>query len=145
MSKNKQKKTSERLPVPVEKPSDIVKGESSKASEPAAVTAAATKSGVIDGPGRPKTRPLGYVDPTKERALPAPVHIWLKGGERVRLKKTQEYADGVVVREGEIGTTVNPSSQAASWVVSFPKAGAGKLRVVPQWDLERVDAAPAGH
>jgi hypothetical protein len=133
MSK-KNKKTSERL-VPVEKPQD----QATQASPPPGPR--------LEEPPPParKGRALGYTDPGTERGLPAPVSIWLQGGERVRLKKTQEYADGVVVREGEIGTTVNPSSQAASWVVSFPKVAGSKLRVVPQWDLERVDRAPAAH
>lgn len=88
---------------------------------------------------------LDYQDPGAQRDLPKPYHVAFRGGEKVRLKKTQEYADGVVVTAGEVGFTVNPSSQAASWSVNFPKAGRGKPRVVPEWLLERVDAPKAAH
>ncbi|HZU96475.1 MAG TPA: hypothetical protein VFF73_07285 [Planctomycetota bacterium] len=82
-------------------------------------------------------------DPGKERGLPAPAHVSFQGGEKVRLKKAQEYADGVTVAAGEVGFTINPSSQAASWSVNFPKAGKGKPRVVPEWLLERLEAPKA--
>jgi hypothetical protein len=84
-------------------------------------------------------------DPGKERGLPSPPHVAFTGGEKVRLKKTQEYADGCVVQAGEVGLTMNPSSQAASWSVNFAKAGRGKPRVVPEWLLERVGPAKAAH
>jgi hypothetical protein len=82
---------------------------------------------------------------TVDRDLPKPPHVSFVGGEKVRLKKAQEYADGVVVPAGEVGFTINPSSQAASWSVNFPKAGKGMPRVVPEWLLERVDAPKSAH
>ena len=88
---------------------------------------------------------LDYQDPGAQRGLPVPAHVSFVGGEKVRLKKAQEYADGVVVQAGEVGFTVNPSSQAASWCVNFPKGGHGKPRVVPEWLLERVDAPKPAH
>ena len=88
---------------------------------------------------------LAYDDPGTQRGLPAPSVHTLVGGERVRLKRAQTYADGVVIREGEEGVTLNPSSQAAHWCVRFPKAGGGKPRVVPEWQLQRLDAAPLAH
>jgi hypothetical protein len=88
---------------------------------------------------------LDYQDPGAQRGLPQPPHVAFVGGEKVRLKKTQEYADGVVVQAGEVGLTINPSSQAASWSVNFPKAGRGKPRVVPEWLLERTEPARGGH
>ncbi len=88
---------------------------------------------------------LDYQDPGKARELPRPPHVSFVGGERVKLKKAQEYADGVVVQAGEVGFTVNPSSQAASWSVNFPKGGRGKARVVPEWLLERLDPPKGAH
>jgi hypothetical protein len=65
------------------------------------------------------------------RPLPAPMHLDLGGGEIVELTEDQVFADRVVVRAGERGTALYPSSQAASWVVRFPRVGS-KLRVVPE-------------
>ena len=80
-----------------------------------------------------------------DRERPQPPHVAFEGGEKVRLKKAQEYADGVVVQAGETGFTIAPSSQAASWSVNFPKAGRGKPRVVPEWLLERMEAPKGAH
>jgi len=88
---------------------------------------------------------LDYEDPGAARGLPHPPHVAFVGGEKVRLKKSQEYADGAVVHAGEIGFTIAPSSQAASWSVDFPVAGRRKPRVVPEWLLERVEAPKASH
>ncbi|MBI3722938.1 hypothetical protein HY251_03135 [bacterium] len=89
---------------------------------------------------------LACVDPGKERGLPPPVQHHFQGGEKVRLTKTQVYGqDGVTIKEGEIGFLVNPSSQAACWAVRFPKAGCGKLRIVPEWELEPQEPSRATH
>jgi len=88
-------------------------------------------------------RPEGQEVNTVDRDLPKPPRVSFAGGEKVRLKKDQEYADGVTVPAGAIGFTINPSSQAASWSVDFGKVGMGKPRVVPEWLLERVEAAKA--
>lgn len=78
--------------------------------------------------------------------LPPPMQIAFRGGELVELTKDQHYADLVVVRAGERGKTICPSSQAAHWVVLFPRIGP-ETRVVPEWRLRRPEgaAAPAGH
>jgi hypothetical protein len=88
---------------------------------------------------------LDYQDPGAARELPQPPHVSFVGGEKVRLKKAQEYADGVVVAAGEVGVTIAPSSQAASWSVNFAKAGRGKPRVVPEWLLERTGPPKKAH
>lgn len=75
--------------------------------------------------------------------LPAPMRIAFKGGELVELTKDQHYADLVVVRAGERGKTICPSSQAAHWVVLFPRIGS-ETRVVPEWRLRRVEGAGGG-
>ena len=65
------------------------------------------------------------------RDLPPPMKSAFHGGERVKLLKDQSCSDRVVIRKGELGTALYPSSQAASWVVHFPRVGA-KLRVIPE-------------
>ncbi len=65
------------------------------------------------------------------RALPPPMHFDLQGGELVELVEDQVFADRVVVRAGERGTALFPSSQAAAWVVRFPRVGR-KERVIPE-------------
>lgn len=72
------------------------------------------------------------------RDLPHPMKLRLHGGERVRLLETQVYYDKVVIRAGELGRALHPSSQAASWVVHFPRVGP-KPRVVPEPLLELVE------
>jgi hypothetical protein len=76
--------------------------------------------------------------PGTERELPEVMHVAFHGGETVELLKDQKYADRVVVRAGERGKAISPSSQAASWVVLFSRLGA-KTRVVPEWLLKKVD------
>lgn len=72
-----------------------------------------------------------------DRELPPVMHVAFHGGETVELLKDQKYADRVVVRAGERGKAICPSSQAASWVVLFPRLGS-KTRVVPEWLLKQV-------
>ena len=74
---------------------------------------------------------------TLERSLPPPLRGAFVGGERIRLTKTQQFADGVSVREGEVGFLMNTSSQAACWAVIFPgSAGGSDPHVVPESLLE---------
>ena len=73
--------------------------------------------------------------PGTPRQVPPPMSIAFHGGEPVKLLEDQLYADKVLVRRGEKGTVLYPSSQAAAWVVRFPRMGA-KLRVVPERLLE---------
>jgi hypothetical protein len=131
---SKKNKKSHRLPA--ETPSDVA---------PALPKATAADLPKAPPPENAKPEPKKaqptYADPGAARGLPAPSHVSFRGGEKVRLKKTQEYADGTV-QAGEVGMTMNPSSQAACWVVLFPKAGS---RVVPEWLLERVEPARAAH
>jgi hypothetical protein len=71
---------------------------------------------------------------TPERArtnLPEPMKLAFAGGMRVELAQDQRYADDLVVRAGERGRTICPSSQAAAWVVHFPRV-TKKHRVVPE-------------
>ena len=75
---------------------------------------------------------------TEVRDLPPPYTIGFRGGELVELTKDQRYADQVVIRAGERGKTLHPSSQAASWVVLFPRISSSKPYVVPEWLLSRV-------
>jgi hypothetical protein len=65
------------------------------------------------------------------RALPPPSAMGLKGGETVKLREEQVFWDKVAIREGEVGKALYPSSQAAAWVVHFPRVGP-KLRVIPE-------------
>ncbi len=67
----------------------------------------------------------------RRRDLPPPMRLDLHGGERVELVDDQVFADRVVVRAGERGIAMYPSSQAASWVVHFDRVGP-KLRVIPE-------------
>jgi len=71
------------------------------------------------------------------RALPPVIKTIFRGGEDVQLSADQLYADKVLVRRGERGRIMHPSSQAASWVVWFPMMGE-KYRVVPERLLARV-------
>lgn len=71
--------------------------------------------------------------------LPPVMALELHGGEAIKLKADQVFADRVVIRAGEKGRAMYPSSQAASWVVLFPRVGA-KLRVIPEHLLELVDS-----
>lgn len=71
------------------------------------------------------------------RALPPVIKTAFRGGEDVQLGADQLYADKVLVRRGERGRVMFPSSQAASWVVWFPMMGE-KYRVVPERLLARV-------
>ncbi|RMG14886.1 MAG: hypothetical protein D6731_09515 [Planctomycetota bacterium] len=68
--------------------------------------------------------------------LPDCMRLRLHGGERVRLLADQVFADKTVVRAGEQGVALYPSSQAASWVVRFTPRLGPKLRVVPERLLE---------
>lgn len=76
--------------------------------------------------------------PGTDRDLPPVMKIAFQGGDTVELLKDQFYADRVVVRAGERGKAMQPSSQAASWVVLFPRKGP-KTRVVPEWLLRKVE------
>jgi hypothetical protein len=69
--------------------------------------------------------------------LPAPMRMRLHGGEDIELAEDQIFADKVVVRAGERGRVLYPSSQAASWVVHFSRVGA-KLRVLPECLLREI-------
>jgi hypothetical protein len=71
------------------------------------------------------------------RALPPVIKSAFRGGEDVQLGADQLYADKVLVRRGERGRVMFPSSQAASWVIWFPMMGE-KYRVVPERLLQRV-------
>lgn len=75
--------------------------------------------------------------------LPPPMKIAFRGGELVELTKDQHYADLVVIRAGERGKTICPSSQAAHWSVLFPRIGP-EPRVVPEWRLRRVEGGASG-
>lgn len=80
-----------------------------------------------------------------EREVPPPMKLAFRGGDQVTLLEDQLYADRVLVRKGERGRVMHPSSQAAAWVVHFPRINA-KYRVVSERLLARVDAgAPRGH
>ena len=65
------------------------------------------------------------------RDLPAPMDMRLHGGETVELIEDQVFADKVVIPAGEKGRAMHPSSQAAAWVILFPRVGK-KLRVIPE-------------
>ena len=80
----------------------------------------------------------GLRSPGVERDLPEVMHVAFHGGESVELLKDQKYADRVVIRAGEKGKAIAPSSQAASWIVLFPRLGS-KTRVVPEWLLKKLD------
>ncbi len=79
---------------------------------------------------------------TIERELPPPMKIAFVGGDQVTLLEDQLYADRVLVRRGERGRVMQPSSQAAAWVVHFPRVGP-KYRVVSERLLARADAGAA--
>ena len=49
-----------------------------------------------------------------DRPLPAPMHMRLHGGEIVTLRELQVFADTTVIRPGERGKALYPSSQAAA-------------------------------
>lgn len=83
-------------------------------------------------------RASGAASRDEVRHLPPPYTIEFRGGELVELTKDQRYADQVVIRAGERGKTLHPSSQAASWVVLFPRISSSKPYVVPEWLLSRV-------
>ncbi len=72
-----------------------------------------------------------------DRTLPAPMAMRLAGGETVTLRQDQIFYDKVVIRAGERGKALYPSSQAASWVVHFPRVGP-KFRVIPEPLLEAI-------
>lgn len=80
----------------------------------------------------------GLRSPGAQRELPEVMHVAFHGGESVELLQDQKYADRVVIRAGEKGRAIAPSSQAASWVVLFPRLGS-KTRVVPEWLLKKID------
>jgi hypothetical protein len=90
-------------------------------------------------PGAPRA-----MCPHLDRDLPPPIKIAFGGGDQVTLLEDQLYADKVLVRKGERGRVMYPSSQAASWVVHFPRVGA-KYRVVPERLLARAEAPRAAH
>ena len=71
-----------------------------------------------------------------DRHLPPPFAVAYHGGETVTLAQDQLYADRVMIRKGERGRVMYPSSQAAAWVVHFPRIGP-KYRVVPEPLLSR--------
>lgn len=83
------------------------------------------------------TAPLAK-SPPLDRHVPPCMKIAFAPGDAVQLAEDQRYADKVLVRRGERGRVMHPSSQAASWVVSFPMMGP-KLRVVPERLLRRTD------
>jgi hypothetical protein len=137
---SKKKKTSERIPVDDPPPNSAAKAPS---GEPVAAAAPApAPSPKKEKPAPPKVK-LNYVDPGAERKLPAPPRISVAPGDRVRLKKAQEYADATVPAGSE-GFALNPSSQAACWCVSFLTPG-GPVRVVPEWLLEPAGSASSSH
>lgn len=68
----------------------------------------------------PATQPLASHTEGRRRPLPPPMHLDLSGGEAVELAEDQVFADRVVVKAGEKGLALYPSSQAAAWVVRFP-------------------------
>lgn len=78
------------------------------------------------------------------RALPPPMKMHLREGSHVKLKDDQAFADGVRIYRGEGGRILYPSSQAAAWVVRFPRVGP-KLRVVAESLLEPIEGAGGGH
>ena len=110
------------------RPSDVAGARTADAGDPARSGGSAASA--TQEPVRPE--------------LPAPMKIAFRGGELVELTKDQHYADLVVVRAGERGKTICPSSQAAHWVVLFPRIGP-ETRVVPEWRLRRVGPATGGH
>ena len=69
------------------------------------------------------------------RELPPVMRIAFEPGQLVELREDQVFSDRVVIRRGERGKTMYPSSQAAAWVVSFPRVGP-KLRVIPEHLLQ---------
>jgi hypothetical protein len=73
-----------------------------------------------------------------DRHVPPPMRIAFAPGDSVQLAEDQRYADKVLVRRGERGKVMHPSSQAASWVVWFPMMGP-KHRVVPERLLRPTD------
>ena len=75
--------------------------------------------------------------PERQRELPPPMALELQGGEDVKLLEDQVFADKVVIRRGERGRALYPSSQAACWVVHFKRVGP-KLRVIPERLLQVV-------
>lgn len=79
---------------------------------------------------------------TNTRKLPPPMRHALHGGEKVKVKARQEYYDGFIAEVGDEGLAMHPGSQAATWVVLFPKART--RRVVPEWDLEVISGGK-GH
>ncbi|HBP22602.1 MAG TPA: hypothetical protein DEA08_33085 [Planctomycetes bacterium] len=85
---------------------------------------------------------LALKDGRTREGLPAPMHMRLHGGELVELTEDQVFNDKVVIRAGERGRALQPSSQAAAWVVHFPRVGR-KRRVIPEPLLRIVEAA--GH
>ena len=84
----------------------------------------------------PDARPDQAHAPSLDRALPPPMRIAFGPGDAVQLAEDQRYADRALVRKGERGKVMHPSSQAASWVVWFPMMGP-KYRVVPEGLLSR--------
>lgn len=70
--------------------------------------------------------------PPRKRRLPPPMKLQFKGGMIVELLEDQRFADDVVIRKGERGQTICPSSQAASWTVLFARVSS-KPRVVSEW------------
>ena len=82
--------------------------------------------------------PASIQDPQgMDRSLPAPLKMRLKGGEIITLREDQIFFDRVVIRSGERGKALYPSSQAAAWVVHFPRVGP-TFRVIPEPLLEVV-------
>ena len=108
------------------------------------VNSLATPSDLGDKPSADAAAPAAVagdgaaLSMTEVRDLPKPYSIEFHGGELVELTKDQRYADQVVIRAGERGKTLHPSSQAASWVVLFPRISSSKPYVVPEWLLSRV-------
>lgn len=90
------------------------------------------------GPVAPEARGGDATAVAPERVLPSPMRFDLNGGELVELVEDQVFADRVVVRAGERGVTLFPSSQAAAWVVRFPRVGR-KERVIPERLLRVID------
>jgi hypothetical protein len=92
---------------------------------------AIAKVSTAESPPRPESEGAPPSGVAPDRDIPPPMAMNLAAGSRVELVDDQVFADRVVIRRGEGGRILYPSSQAASWVVHFPRVGP-KLRVVPE-------------
>lgn len=76
-----------------------------------------------------------------DRELPPPLVSKMQGGETVKLKIDLTFEDDLTLARGAKGVALHPGSQAATWVVFFPKQKT--RRVCPEWQLEILESA--GH